>query len=113
MSVGEGIQISYPFKPKGEDGAGEGSLDPSSPGNQTECTPRGDAQGIRCCMQTPFLNPDPFHQWYGIKNVAKIRINGESYMALLDNSAQINTITLSFVKEHSFDVGPLLDLVGG
>ena len=37
--------------------------------------------------QTPFLNPDPFQQWYGIENVAKVKINGESCMALLDNSA--------------------------
>ena len=33
-------------------------------------------------------------------------------MALLDNSMQLNTITLSFVKNCSFDVGPLSDLVG-
>ena len=33
-------------------------------------------------------------------------------MALLDNSMQINTIMLSFVEEHSFNVGPLSDLVG-
>ena len=34
-------------------------------------------------------------------------------MALLDYGVQINTIMPSFVKEHSFDVGPLSDLVGG
>ena len=33
-------------------------------------------------------------------------------MVLLDNSVQINNIIPSFVKEHSLDVGPLLDLVG-
>ena len=33
-------------------------------------------------------------------------------MALLDNSAQINTITPSFIKTHSLEVGPLSDLVG-
>ena len=33
-------------------------------------------------------------------------------MALLDNGAQINTITLGFVENHSLDVGPLSDLVG-
>ena len=26
-------------------------------------------------LQTPFLNPDPFQQWYGIENVAKMKIN--------------------------------------
>ena len=34
-------------------------------------------------------------------------------MALLDNGAQINTITLSFVEERSLSVGLLTDLVGG
>ena len=33
-------------------------------------------------------------------------------MAILDNSMHINTITLSFVEDHSFDAGPLSDLVG-
>ena len=33
-------------------------------------------------------------------------------MALLDNGAQINTIKLGFVESHSFEVGPLSDLVG-
>ena len=63
-------------------------------------------------MQTPFLNSNPFLQWYGVKNVAKVRINGESCMALLDNGVQINTITLNFIKEHSLNMGPLSDLVG-
>ena len=33
-------------------------------------------------------------------------------MALLNNGAQINMITQSFVEEHSLDVGSLTDLVG-
>ena len=33
-------------------------------------------------------------------------------MALLDNRAQINTITPNFVEECSLDIGPLSDLVG-
>ena len=63
-------------------------------------------------MQTPFLNPDPFNQWYGIKNVARVRVNRESCMFLLDNSTQVNTITLEFIENHSLDVGPLSDLIG-
>ena len=62
--------------------------------------------------QTPFLNPDPFQQWYGIENVAKVKINGESCMALLDNSTQVNTIILRYVHEHSWEVGPIIDLMG-
>ena len=33
-------------------------------------------------------------------------------MALLDNGAQINTIMLGFVENHSLDMGPLSDLMG-
>ena len=63
-------------------------------------------------LQTPFLNPDPFQHWYGIENVAKVKINGESCMALLDNGAQVNTITPRYAKEHSLQVGPITDLMG-
>ena len=63
-------------------------------------------------LQTPFLNPDPFHPWYRIENVAKVKINGESCMALLDNGTQVNTIMLRYINEHSLQVGPITDLMG-
>ena len=112
MSTGEGIQVSYPFKLKGGDGAGEGSPDPSSQSDQAKSIPRRGTQGIGNCAHTPFLNPDPFFWWYGVKNVAKVRINGESCVVLLDNGMQINTTMPSFVKECPLNVGPLTDLVG-
>ena len=62
--------------------------------------------------QTPFLNLDPFQQWYRIENVAKVKINGESCMTLLDNGAQVNTIMPRYVNEHSLQVGPITDLMG-
>ena len=62
--------------------------------------------------QTPFLNPDPFQQWYGIENVAKVKINGESCMVLLDNDAQVNTIMLRYVHNNSLEVQPITDLMG-
>ena len=74
--------------------------------------PEGGSGGIKSPLQTPFLNPDPFQQWYGIGNVAKVKINGESCMALLDNGVQVNTITLRYVKEHSLQVGPITNLMG-
>ena len=49
--------------------------------------PKGGSGGIKATLQTPFLNLDPFQQWYGIENVVKVKINGESCMALLDNGA--------------------------
>ena len=97
---------------KGEDGTREGSPDPSNQGDQAKSTPGRDTQYVGICAQTPFLNPNPFLWWYGVENIAKVRINGESCMAFLDNGMQINMIMPSFVEEHSLDVGPLSDLVG-
>ena len=67
---------------------------------------------MKTTSQTPFLNLDPFQQWYGIENVAKVKINGERCMALLDNGAQINTIILKYVIDHSLQVGPITNLMG-
>ena len=47
-----------------------------------------------------------------MENIAKVKINGESCMALLDNGVQVNTITLRYVKEHSLPVGPITNLMG-
>ena len=33
-------------------------------------------------------------------------------MALLDNAAQVNTIMLRYVSDHSLQVGPITDLMG-
>ena len=33
-------------------------------------------------------------------------------MSLLDNSTQVNTVTLRYVNEHSLQVGPITDLMG-
>ena len=67
---------------------------------------------MKSSSQTPFLNPDPFQHWYGIENVAKVKLNGKSCMALLDNGVQVSTITLRYVKEHSLQVGPITELMG-
>ena len=47
-----------------------------------------------------------------MENIAKVKISGESCIALLDNGAQVNTITLRYVKEHSLPVGIITDLMG-
>ena len=84
---------------------------PSEESDQTQ-NPTGGPQGIQQCTQTPFLNPDPFQHWYGIENVAKVKINGESCMALLGNGMQINTIMSSYVKSCSLEMGLITDLIG-
>ena len=75
-------------------------------------TPGGGSQGKTQLTQTPFLNPDPFQHWQGIENVAKVKINGESCMDLLDNGMQVNTIMPNYVKNHSLDMGLITDLIG-
>ena len=47
------------------------------------------------------------------KNIATVWVNRQSCMALLDKGAQINTIIPGFIENHSLDMGPLLDLMGG
>ena len=47
-----------------------------------------------------------------VKNIAKVRINGESCMTLLDNGAQINIIMLRYVSDQSLQVGPITNLIG-
>ena len=47
-----------------------------------------------------------------MENIAKVKINGESCMALLDNGSQVNTITLKYVKEHSLPMGSITNLMG-
>ena len=47
-----------------------------------------------------------------MENVAKVKINGENCMALLDNGAQVNTITPRYVKECSLLIGLITDLMG-
>ena len=76
-------------------------------------TPGGGSQGIESYTQTPFLNPDPFQCWYGVENVAKVKINRESCIALLDNGTQINTIMPSYVKSPSLEMGLITDLISG
>ena len=94
------------------DGNEEGSLGPSDNNECHKKPPEGGSGGIKTTTQTPFLNLDPFQQWYRIENVAKEKINGESCMALLDNGTQVNTITPRYVSDHSLHMGPITDLMG-
>ena len=44
--------------------------------------------------------------------MARVRINGESCMALLDNGAQINIIMPKYVSDNSLQIGLITDLLG-
>ena len=47
-----------------------------------------------------------------MENVARVKINGEGCMALLDNGAQVNTIMPRYVSDHSLQIGPITNLMG-
>ena len=97
---------------QGGDGINEGSLDPS---NNSQCIkepPDGGSQGVKTTQQTPFWNPDPFQHWHRVENIARVKINGESCIALLDNGAQINTIMPKYVSDHSLQMGVITNLLG-
>ena len=44
--------------------------------------------------------------------MARVKINGESCMALLDNGVHVNTIMMKYVSDHSLLIGPITDLMG-
>ena len=106
------FERKYAVKLQGGDGIKEGILNPSDQSHNTKEPPGGGSQGVKPPQQTSFLNPDPFQHWHGVKNVVRVRINGESCMALLDNGVQINTITPKYVSDHSLQMGPITDLLG-
>ena len=106
------IESKYIVKLQGGDGTEEESWGPSDESDYTQNPPGGGPQDVGQCTQTPFLNPDPFQHWHRVENVAKVKINGESCMALLDNGTQINTIMSSNVKSHSLEIELLTDLIG-
>ena len=58
----------------------------------------------------PFLNPDPLTWWSGPKNIARVKNDCESTLALLDSGLTINVMTPGFIEAHSLDIGPLDDL---
>ena len=68
---------------------------------------------IKTSQKTPFLNPDRLTCWSGAKNIAQIRIDGESSCALLDNGSTINAVTPEFVEVQSLDISPLSNLISG
>ena len=112
MSTHKDFEGKYTVKWQGGDGIEEGSPDPSDNSQHFEEPPDRDSQGVKPPQQTPFLNPYPFQCWHGVKNIPRVRINGETCTALLDNGAQINTITPKYVSDHSLQMGLITNLLG-
>ena len=108
MPARESLQREYAVKPQGGDGIKEGSLDPYNENDNAQEPPGGGSQGVT----DSFLESWPFQCWHGVENVAKVRINQESCMAILDSDTQINAIMPNYVKNHSLEVRLITDLIG-
>ena len=64
----------------------------------------------------PYLNPDPYCQFIGPKNLGEALIDGELATCLLDNGAQLNFITPAYACKWGMDIMSLESLaqeVGG
>ena len=64
----------------------------------------------------PYLNPNPYCQFIGPKNLGKALIDGELATCLLDNGAQLNFITSTYAHEWGMDIISLESLaqeIGG
>ena len=64
----------------------------------------------------PYLNPDPYCQFSGPKNLGEALIDGELATCLLDNGAQLNSITPTYTHKRGMDIMSLESLaqeVGG
>ena len=63
-----------------------------------------------------YLNPDPYCQFIGPKNLGQALIDRELATCLLDNEAQLNLITPAYAREQGMDIMSLESLaqeVGG
>ena len=53
---------------------------------------------------TLYLNPNPYCQFIGPKNLGKVLIDGELMTCLLDDGAQINFITPTYAHKRGMDI---------
>ena len=53
---------------------------------------------------TPCLNPNPYCQFIGPKNLGEVLIDRELMTCLLDNGAQINFITPAYTHKRGMDI---------
>ena len=63
-----------------------------------------------------YLNPDPYCQFMGPKNLGEALIDRELATCLLDNGAQLNFITPAYAREWGMDIMSLESLaqeIGG
>ena len=60
-----------------------------------------------------YLNPDPYCQFIGPKNLGEALIDGELATCLLDNGAQLNFITPAYAHKWGMDIMSPIAGIGG
>ena len=80
----------------------EGSLHPSETSSHSTGIPRWGSQSLKTSQKVPFLNPNPLTWWSGPKNIAQVKIDGQSSWALLDRGSTIIPMTPEFDKACFF-----------
>ena len=59
-----------------------------------------------CNNSSKFLNPDPWARLIGRANEEKIRVNGNTVIALLDTGSQVTHISLDYCQAMGIPINP-------
>ena len=91
----------------------EGKPDPSESNSHSTSIPRKSSQSQKTSQKVLFLTSDPLNWWSGLESIARVQMDGEDRLTLLDSGSTINVVTPEFVDVCSLDVGPLSNLYDG
>ena len=72
----------------------------------------GKAPEVKNPSKYPYWNDDPRSWWLGPMNLSYAYIDRVWTRVLLDDSLQINSVTLAYAHEHNMVIGPLEELAG-
>ena len=84
--------------PAPPDGYGQGRSSPGQKLTNPRLTP------------SAFWNEDPRNRWFDCSNLGTAMLDGVKTTCLIDNEAQVNLVTLEFVKDRGLEVGSIQDL---
>ena len=91
-----------------------GELGPREPGPPDGYSQDQSSQGQKLTKSqlTPsaFWNEDPRNWWFSHSNLGPAIIDGVTMTCLIDNGAQVNLVTLEFVKSRGLEMGSIQDL---
>ena len=89
----------------------KGAQTPSTTANSLK-NPRWRFSRHKATPTDSLLESRPLSALAWVQNVPRVRISGESCMALLDIGAQINTIMPKYVSDHLLQMGLITNLLG-